>query len=175
VDANAQYEEEIQNNSKTDPMYNCHIRNIRVQMVASLLILLVNPMKNILQTLLGMFAYSKGLNETGFIVLNKFGVVCSMDLIRKHGHHWSALRNPADELGDGEIGTLKKVTIDNLNFTMKMAKALKSAIGAVKRQLNLITSQVTFRKVCSKKKHDGMEQAEEQDFQTVTGNNIAPK
>ena len=110
-------------------------------MIISLMLLCVNPAKNLIQVILGMVAFTNGLNHMGFLILNRMGLVCSMDFIRKHGHYWSDLRSAADEVVQA---CNIKVTIDNLNFTMKMAKKFREAIGGIKRQLNLMTGQLTF-------------------------------
>ena len=87
-----------------------------------------------------MVAYGKGLNEKGFSILNKFGAVCGMGFIRCHGHHWAKFRNALDEIPRSGIW---KLTIDNLNFSMKMAKSI--GLQGMKRQLNLLTAQVASK------------------------------
>jgi hypothetical protein len=132
---------DIPEGTKIDPRYKDHVYNLRVQMIISLMLLCVNPAKNLIQVILGMVAFTKGLNQMGFFILNRLGLVCSMDFIRKHGHHWSDKRSAADEVVQA---CNIKVTIDNLIFTMKMAKKFREAIGGIKRQLNLMTGQLTF-------------------------------
>ena len=63
--------------------------------------------------------------------------------IRKHGDHWTTLRNAVDEL---DRTKLLRVSFDNLNYKIKFAKKLgDSESGGPQRMLNLITGQAVFR------------------------------
>ena len=89
-----------------------------------------------------MIAFSKRLNETGFRILNKCGLA---QTLYKNMDTYGYLKEKfADEIEKNST-SIKKAIIDNLNFTMKMAKAIKSGAGSMKRQLNLCTSQVSYR------------------------------
>ena len=112
-------------------------------MTIALLLLIVNPQRNPLQVVVGMLSFTKGLNEKGFEILNRIGVMCSMESIRTYGHHWAKARKASDEVIDP---IHPKLSIDNLNFTMKMAKKIHDGFGGIKRQLNLITGQLIFTK-----------------------------
>ena len=126
---------------KHDDRFKSHTVHLRIQMIIALLLIVVNPMKNVVQVVLGMLAFTKGLNEKGFQIMNRMGLLCSMDSIRKYGHFWAKERKAADEVSDENN---VKVSIDNLNFTMKMAKMVQDGFGGIKRQLNLITGQLSF-------------------------------
>ena len=134
-------DEENEEDRKVDPRVKMHTMNLRVQMLIALMLLLVSPRKIGMQVILGMVAFTKGLNEKGFQMLNRMGIVCSMNTIRKYGHRWSRLRNASDEIIDA---CNVKVSIDNLNYTMKMAKRIQDGFGGIKRQLNLITGQLCY-------------------------------
>jgi hypothetical protein len=53
--------------------------------------------------------------------LNAFGIVCSVDQVRKHDTFWSEKRCDTDEL---KRNTFWRVSFDNLDFKMKFAKYL---------------------------------------------------
>ena len=126
---------------KQDPRLRPHTMKLRIQMTIALLLLIVNPQRNPLQVVLGMLSFTKGLNEKGFEILNRIGIMCSMESIRKYGHYWAKIRKASDEVVNP---VHPKVSIDNLNFTMKMAKKIQDGFGGIKRQLNLITGQLIF-------------------------------
>ena len=79
----------------------------------------------------------------GLTLLNKLGMSCGIDRIRRLASEWSEKRKRVDELDKGGFW---RVNFDNLNFKRKFAKTF-SVVGNVGgRMLNLLTGQVTFRK-----------------------------
>ena len=84
---------------------------MRVRMVIALMCFAMNPFCTFFQTLLGLVCYSFGLRDGGFSILN---------------------RNPVDELNRSAFW---RITIDNLDFTLKYAKSLIG--GGVKKMLYL--------------------------------------
>ena len=51
-----------------------------------------------MQTVLGLAAYAFGLRDNGFSILNKFGVICSINHIRREASQWSKMRQCTDEI-----------------------------------------------------------------------------
>ena len=58
----------------------------------------MNPTSTFLQIMLRVVAYLYGLRDKGFDMLNAFGIISSVDQIRKHGIFWSKKRSVTDEL-----------------------------------------------------------------------------
>lgn len=77
----------------------------------------MKPANSFFQTLLGVIAYLFGLRDRGFDILNAFGIMCSVDQVRKHGMLWSKKRRVADEVNKNAFW---RVSFDNLNFKMNL-------------------------------------------------------
>ena len=120
-----------------------NLRKLRIRMIICMLCMAMNPANSFFQTMLGVIAYMFGLRDRGFDILNAFGIICSVDQVRKHGTFWSKKRCVTDEL---KRNTFWRVSFDNLNFKMKFAKCLGVAMDGVKKMLNLITAQVSTRR-----------------------------
>ena len=82
--------------------------------------------------------------------MNAFGIISSVDQIRKHGNFWSKKCCVTDELNRGAFW---RVSFNNLNFKMKFAKCLGSALEGVKKMLNLITAQISTRRIVNETNH----------------------
>ena len=115
-------------------------RSRKICMTIALLCNAMDPRCTFVQLLLGLVAYSSGLQDKGFDYLNSFGCVAGVDLVRQHGSLWAKQRSATDELVNAQLW---RASLDNLNFKMKFAKNLTGA--ELHRMLNLITSQVSFR------------------------------
>ena len=111
-------------------------------MIICMLCMAMNPANSFFQTKLCVVAYMFGLRDKGFDILNAFGIICSIDQVRKHGTFWSKKRCVTDELNKKAFW---RVSFDNLNFKMEFAKCLGVAMDGVK-MLNLITAQVSTSK-----------------------------
>ena len=119
------------------------LRKLRIRMIICMLCMAMNPATSFFQTLLGVIAYMFGLRDRGFDILNAFGILSSVDQVRKHGSYWSKKRCVTDELNRTAFW---RVSFDNLNFKMKFAKCLGSTLDGIKKKLNLITAQISTRK-----------------------------
>ena len=100
----------------------------RIRMVIALLCFTMNPYCCFYQTLVGLSCYAYGLRDKGFETLNALGCTTSIDHIRHHGSFWAKHHQAITELDGLETW---RITIDNLNFHMKFAKA------SLKLQLDL--------------------------------------
>lgn len=120
-----------------------NLRKLRIRMIICMLCMAMKPANSFFQTLLGVIAYLFGLRDRGFDILNSFGILCSVDQVRKHGKFWSEKRKVTDELNKNAFW---RVSFDNLNFKLKFAKCLGSALEGIKKMLNLITAQVSIRR-----------------------------
>ena len=107
-------------------------------MIICMFCMAMNPANSVFQTMLGVVAYMFGLRDKRFDIVNAFGILCSVDQVRKHGTFWSKKRCVTDELNKA----FWRVSFDNLNFKMKFAKCLGVAMDGV----SLITAQVSTRK-----------------------------
>ena len=117
-----------------------NLRRLRIRMIISLLCMAMNPTNTFLQRVV---AYLYGLRDKGFDILNAFGIISSVDQVRKHGTFWSKKRCVTDELNRSVFW---RVSFGNLNFKMKFAKCIGSALDGIKKMLNLITAQVSTRR-----------------------------
>lgn len=99
---------QIRSNSST-------AKQMKIQMLISILCSLVDRRSCFLQTLLGLFAYAYGLRDKGFAVLGSFGCLPSIRHIRNHGNFWAKKRNVIDEI---DPCAFWRVTFDNLDFKM---------------------------------------------------------
>ena len=117
-------------------------RQWRIKMVIALLSFSMNPQVCFMQTLTGLLCYAYGLRDKGFDVLNVLGCTCGIDTIRKHGSHWARNRSCIQELSPT---CFWRVSIDNLNFRIKYAKSLGGSEPSAKKQLDLLTGQVSVR------------------------------
>lgn len=108
----------------------------------------MDPWVTFLQTLIGSACYSQGLRDKGFKILNVFA---SVFRIRQHGSVWTKSRSALEELSSKAFW---RVTIDNFDFRIKYAKKIMECCsGALRRMLNLLTSQVTFRQGSVRNQH----------------------
>ena len=57
-------------------------QHLKLQMVIAILRNIQNKESIMMQTILGLIAYACGLRDKGFNILNKFGVICSINHIR---------------------------------------------------------------------------------------------
>ena len=105
-----------------------NLRRLRIRMIISLC-MAMNPTNTFLQTMLGVVAYLYGLRDKGFDILNAFGI-SSVDQVRKHGTFWSKKRCVTDELN---CSVFWRVSFDNLNFKMKFAKCIRSALDGIQK------------------------------------------
>ena len=72
-------------------------------------------------------------------------LVYQVQYIREHGNLWASVRSAVTELNQNAFW---RVTFDNLDFRMKFSKKVvagSTGAGDIKRMLNSITSQVSFR------------------------------
>jgi hypothetical protein len=96
----------------------------------------------IMQTVIGLAMYPYGLRDSGFHVLNRFGLSCSIKHIRRMAKSWSSQRKCIDEIS---IKHMWRVTFDNLNFSRKFAKTNRLGGEQSGRMLDLLTGQVSHR------------------------------
>lgn len=111
-------------------------------MVIALLSFSMNPQACFMQTLTGLLCYAYGLRDRGFDVLNVLGCTCAIDTIRQHGSHWAKNRSCIQELPPTSFW---RVSIDNLNFRIKYVESLGGSESGAKKQLDLLTGQVSVR------------------------------
>ena len=82
-------------------------------MIICMLCMAMKPANSFFQTLFGVIVYLFGLRDRGFDILNSFGILCSVDQVRKHGKFWSKKRCATDELNKKAFW---RVSFDNLNL-----------------------------------------------------------
>ena len=117
---------------------------LRLLMGISILCHLKNRYALIMQNIISLYMYAYGLRDSGFHVLNRFGVSCSIRHVRNMAKNWSSKRKCIEEINKK---CLWRVTFDNLNFSRKFAKT--SMLGGEKggRMLDLLTGQVSHQSI----------------------------
>ena len=112
----------------------------RILMAVGTLCNVKNRKALLMQTVIGLVMYASGLRDSGFHVLNRFGLSSSIKYIRRIAKVWSLRRRCIDEINPRHMW---RITFDNLNFSRKYAKT--SMLGGEKsgRMLDLLTGQVS--------------------------------
>ena len=117
-------------------------QRLKLQMVIALLCNIQNKSVIMMQTVVGLVAYACGLRDKGFSILNKFGVICSINHIRREASKWSDMRKCSDEI---DKAAFWRISFDNLNFKRKFAKTFQTTGQVLGRILNLLTGQVSHQ------------------------------
>jgi hypothetical protein len=119
-------------------------QSLKLKMAIGMLCNIKNPSSIMMQTIIGLGMYANGLRDSGFEILNKFGVSCGIKHIRRMANKWCELRKCIDEI---DIRGFWRLTFDNLNFRRKYAKTFKDGGDVGGRQLDLLTGQASRRDV----------------------------
>ena len=127
---------------KSTSEYAVYKNKLKIQMLIGILCNIRSNKSTLLQSMIGLAAYSGGIRDKVFEMLSMFGITCSITYIRNMADKWSKKRNVLDEI---DKRSFWRVTFDNLNFLRKFSKTFKLGGQVAGRMLDLLTGQITHR------------------------------